>query len=92
MPLADLGRRAWPRDPAQVSQEDFVPIAVHGLMVELGWWMVDFVAVQVQGITAFQASVPLLDPMAGGESPTFSTGASGCAWRTCPPPKNPLCC
>ena len=27
MPLADFGRRAWPRDPAQVSKEVFAPIA-----------------------------------------------------------------
>ena len=52
MPLADLGRRAW-------------PIALHGLMVELGWRMVDFAAAPVQGKAASQASVPLLDPLAG---------------------------
>ena len=39
MPLADLCRRAWPRDPACVCQEDFVRIALHRLMVERGWRM-----------------------------------------------------
>ena len=76
MPLADLGRRAWPRDPAQVCQEDFDLIALHGLMVELGWRMVDFAAAQVQGKATFQASVPLLDPLAGWKSPSGATGAS----------------
>jgi len=47
MPLADFGRRAWPRDPAQVCKEDFTPNVLHGLMVELGWRMVDFVAARV---------------------------------------------
>jgi hypothetical protein len=43
------------------------------VMVELGWRMVDFVAVQVQGKATFQISVPLLDPLAGFESPNYST-------------------
>ena len=76
MPLADFGRRAWPRDPAQVCQEDFAPNALQGLMVELGWRMVDFVAAQVQGKTAFQVSVPLLDPLAGYDSPNYQTWAA----------------
>ena len=76
MPLADFGRRAWPRDPAQVCHEDFAANVLHGLMVELGWRMVDFVAAQVQGKTAFQVSVPLLDPLAGYDSPNYSTWAA----------------
>ena len=85
MPLADLGRRAWPRDPAQVCQEDFDLIAVHGLMIELGWCMVDFAAVQVQGKATFQASIPLLDPLAGWESPSGATGASAAPGPGTPP-------
>ena len=55
MPLADLGRRAWPRDPGQVCREDFAaPGGLQGLLVELGWRMVDSVAVQAQGKAAFQ--------------------------------------
>ena len=90
MPLADLGRRAWPRDPAQVCQEDFEPIAVHGLMVELGWRTVDIVAAQVQGKAAFQASAP---PLAGWESPSacprpslLVAFARAVYKATCPPP------
>ena len=86
MPLADFGRRAWPRDPAQVCQEDFAPNALHGLMVELGWRMVDFVAVQVQGKTAFQVSVPLLDPLAGYDSPNYSTWGSAAPGAPSPQP------
>ena len=54
VPLSDLGRRAWPRGPGQVCREDFAaPAALQTLLVELGWRMVDFVAVQVQGKAAF---------------------------------------
>ena len=54
VPLSDLGRRAWPRGPGQVCREDFAaPAALHTLLVELWWRMVDFVAVQVQGKAAF---------------------------------------
>ena len=91
MPLADLGRRAWPRDPGQVCREDFAELAgLRGLLVDLGWRMVDFVAVQVQGRAAFQISVPLLDPLPGFESlscPTWAAAATG-AW--CPGPSQPL--
>ena len=76
MPLADFGRRAWPRDPVQVCREDFTPIGLHGLMVELGWRMVDFVAARVQGKTTVQVSVPLLDPLAGYDSPNYETWAA----------------
>ena len=63
LPLSDLGRRAWPRGPRQACREDFTtPAALHASLEELGWRMVDFVAVQVQGKAAFQISAPLLDP------------------------------
>ena len=85
MPLADFGRRAWPRDPAQVCKEDFTPIGLHGLMVELGWRMVDFVAARVQGKIAFQVSIPLLDPLAGYDSPNYETWAAAAPGAPCPP-------
>ena len=54
VPLPDLGRRAWPRDPGEACREDFAtPAALRPLLVELGWRMIDFVAVQVQGKAAF---------------------------------------
>ena len=58
MPLADLGRRAWPRDPAQVCQEDFVQIALRKLMASLGWWMVEFGG----GASPRHSSLPGLRP------------------------------
>ena len=86
MPLSDLGRRAWPRGPGRVCREDFAaPAAVHTLLLERGWRMVDFVAVQVQGKAAFQISVPLLDPHAWlrvAELPDLGCGRS---WRMVAP-------
>jgi len=91
MPLADLGRRAWPRDPGQVCREDFAELAgLRGLLVDLGWRMVDFVAVQVQGRAAFQISVPLLDPLPGFESLSCPTWAAAAAGAWCPGPSQPL--
>ena len=45
VPLSDLGRGAWPRDPGQACREDFTtPSALRTLLVELGWRMVDFLS------------------------------------------------
>ena len=64
VPLPDLGRRAWPRDPGKACRENLArPAALRALRVELEWRMVDFVAVH-QGTAAFLISVPLLDPHA----------------------------
>ena len=83
VPLSDLGRRAWPRDPGQACREDFAaPAALHTLLVERGWWMVDFVAVQVQGKAAFQTSAPLLHPHACLRLAGVLHLGFGCAWRT----------
>ena len=77
MPRSGLSRRAWPRDPGEACREDFATqAALRSLLVELGWRMVDFVAVQVQGKAASQVSVPLLDPLPGFDSPEYITWAS----------------
>jgi hypothetical protein len=68
-----------------VYKEDFTPIVLRGLMVELGWRMVDFVAARVQGKIAFQVSIPLLDPLAGYDSPNYETWAAAAPGAPCPP-------
>ena len=74
-PLADFGRRAWPRDPtAAASDMDIAQL--RGYLVELGWRLVDHVAVQVQGKKACQISAPLLAPLPGYVSPNYSTTAA----------------
>ena len=85
MPLADLGRRAWPRDPGQVCREGFAELAgLRSLLVDLEWRMVDFVAAHVQGRAAFQISVPLLDPHAWLRVAELPDLGCGCNWRMVP--------
>ena len=75
-PLADFGCRAWPRDPVRAVADDIDTAQLRGLLVELGWRLVDHVALQVQGKTAVQLSVPLLDPLPGYDSPNYSATAA----------------
>jgi hypothetical protein len=60
------------------------PNVLHGLMVELGWRMVDFVAARVPGEIAFQLAIPLLDPLAGYDSPNYETWAATAPGAPCP--------
>ena len=75
-PLADFGCRAWPRDPVRAVADDINTLQLRSLLVELGWRLVDHVALQVQGKTAVQLSVPLLDPLPGYDSPDYSATAA----------------
>jgi len=75
-PLADFGRRAWPRDPVRAVADDINTAQLRSLLVELGWRLVDHVALQVQGKTAAQLSVPFLDPLPGYVSPNYYTTAA----------------
>lgn len=79
IPLADFGRRAWPRPPVQVFSEDVGPAVMRHMMVELAWRLVDHVAVNIEGKTLCQIAVPLLDPLPGYASPNYGTTASWAA-------------
>jgi len=72
-PLGDLGRRTWPRGLAGVYNEDWTAQLLSDVMEELAWRLVDHVAVQIQGKTASQIAVPMLDPLPGFTSPGYGT-------------------
>ena len=74
-PLADFGAKTWPRDPIQAFNADMTAPAFRAVLIELSWRLVDHVAVQIQGKTACQIAIPLLDPLPGYRSPNYATNA-----------------